>query len=174
MTLTATNQAANPATYTLGRGMELERDFAAPPDMLFQAWTEPEYLEWFFNPGFAAEPPSVDLRVGGQWRQLMIENPQKSYFTGGLYREIARPSRLVFNWGAVGGWPELDPADPDQSPRVTLTFRPLPGGARMKLRVDFPDQYTEERVDWWMNCGMVEGWNITIGRLEAALGRLSK
>lgn len=154
------------ATYALGRGIDLQRVFNAPPDVVFEAWTDPEALDWFFNPGVAVDhPTTVDLRVGGQWRQQMAETPEKKYFTGGLYREIAPSTKLSFNWGAVGGWPELDLADPDASPLVIINFKPNGTQTMMDFRVLFPDQYTDERVDWWMNCGMIAGWNMTIDRL---------
>lgn len=159
------------ATYALGRGMTLQRVFNAPPEVVFEAWTDPASLDWFFNPGEPVDhPTTVDLRVGGQWRQQMVETQERKYFTGGLYREIVPGKKLVFNWGAVGGWPELDLDDPDASPLVIIRFSPRGAQTVMDFRVLLPDQYTEERTDWWMNCGMVEGWNITIDRLVGQLG----
>ncbi len=154
------------ATYALGRGLTLQRTFNAPPAVVFDAWTDPALLEWFFNPGQVTEiPVEVDLRVGGQWRQQMVETPERKYMTGGMYREIVPGEKLVFSWGAVGGWPELDLGDPDASPLVTIRLSPRGGQTVMDFHVQLPDQYTEERTDWWMNCGMVEGWNMTIDRL---------
>ena len=54
------------ATYNLERGFTLTRMLDAPPDVVWQAWTEPQYLDWFFNPDTTpTRPTSVDLRVGG-------------------------------------------------------------------------------------------------------------
>jgi uncharacterized protein YndB with AHSA1/START domain len=158
------------ATYALGRGISLERTFDAPPDVVFDCWTKPELLTWFFNPGYEPEqPPMVDLRIGGQWRQQMIENPEKVYYTGGVYREIEPSRRLAFYWGAVGGWPALDLEAPEASPLVTFRLAPLGRRTFMDFRVHLPDQYTEQTVDWWMNCGMQAGWNGTIDRLTTQL-----
>lgn len=153
------------ASYANHRTFRLERVFEAPPDLVYAAWTRPELLDWFFNPDNRTEAPvTVDLRVGGQWRQEMVISPTNRYFTGGLYREIVPNRRLVFNWGAVGGWPALDPDRPDDVPRVTLTFS---GRERtvLTLLVEFPDGMSAETVDWWMTCGMQEGWAMTIDRL---------
>ena len=58
------------ATYDCYRDLALTRMLDAPPDVVFEAWTDPAYLHWFFNPGFTPEvPTTVDLRVGGQWMQ---------------------------------------------------------------------------------------------------------
>jgi hypothetical protein len=35
---------------------------------------------------------------------------------------------LVFAWGAVDGWPELDPARLDDNPLVTVTLAPAGEG----------------------------------------------
>ena len=156
------------ATYALARGITLQRIFNAPPDVVFAGWTDPAYLDWFFNPEHPVEhPTSVDLRVGGQWRQHMVVTQDHKYFTGGVYREIVPDKKLVFTWGAVGGWPEIDLAHLDDSPLVTVRFTPRGEQTVMDFHVQFPDHMTEERLDWWMNCGMVEGWNMTIDRLVA-------
>lgn len=156
------------ATYARDRGLTLQRTFAAPASVVFEAWTDPAYLDWYFNPDNPAETPvTVDLRVGGQWLLEMVEGPDKRYVTGGVYREIVPGRKLVFYWGAIGGWPELDLANLDDSPVVTIRLTPYGAQTLMDFHVQFPDQYTEDRVDWWMNCGMVAGWNMTIDRLVA-------
>ena len=54
------------ATYLQERGFTLTRMLDAPPEVVWQAWTEPKYLDWFFHPGMTpSKPTSVDLRVGG-------------------------------------------------------------------------------------------------------------
>jgi uncharacterized protein YndB with AHSA1/START domain len=155
-------------SYGKHQQFSMQRVFEAPPEMVFEAWTKPEYLDWFFNPDNPTDAPiTVDLRVGGQWRQEMVISPTERYFTGGLYREIVPNAKLVFAWGAEGGWPELDPARPDENPRVTLEFTPHGEQTVMDLLVQFPDHMTDEKVEWWMNCGMREGWDMTIDRLVA-------
>lgn len=154
------------ATYGLARGITLERVFDAPPDVVFEAWTNPVYLDWYFNPDNPTDQPvTVDLRVGGQWRQEMVISPDNRYFTGGVYREIVPGKKLVFYWGAVGGWPDLKLDNLEASPLVTMTLAPRGAQTLMDFRCQLPDQYTEDQVTWWMNCGMPEGWAMTIDRL---------
>jgi uncharacterized protein YndB with AHSA1/START domain len=157
-------------TYAKQRGFTLERTLAAPQELVFQAWTDPAQLGWFFNPEakHPEEPVEVDLRVGGAWRQRMIINDDLDYVTGGIYREISPSSRLVFLHGAIGGWPEIDPAHPDDGPVVTLDFAPAGNsGAEtaMTLRVDFPDHLSDDDVEQLVASGMRAGWGMTIDRL---------
>jgi uncharacterized protein YndB with AHSA1/START domain len=157
-------------TYNFDRGFTVKRTFDAPPDLVFQAWTDPDYLGWFFNPGIQHDVPvSVDLRVGGQWRQQMVESADKQYITGGVYREIARPGKLVFSWGAVGGWPAIDLDRLDEGPLVTILLNPAGQGTEMELKVQFADHLTEEAVRRWITSGMQEGWSITVDRLADQL-----
>ena len=156
------------ATYKLDRGFTVARTFDAPPDVVFEAWTVPDFLGWFFNPGVPIdEPTSVDLRVGGEWRQQMVETAEKQYFTGGIYREIVPHERLVFSWGARGGWPDLDPDKLDDAPLVTILLTPSGARTEMLFRLQLPDHLSEERTAEWMASGMRDGWSMTIDRLVA-------
>jgi len=156
------------ATYRLKRGFTLTRLLNAPPDVVFQAWTEPAYLGWFFNPTTIPDAPTtVDLRVGGQWRQHMKIDAERQYITGGIYREIVPNERLVFSFGAIGGWPAIDPDHLDDGPLVTIDLKPSSQGTEMVLRLQLPDHLSEERTREWLETGMLDGWGQTIDRLVA-------
>jgi uncharacterized protein YndB with AHSA1/START domain len=147
-------------TDAAGHSFTLRRLYDAPPDAVFQAWTDPGWLGWFFNPTMPVEGPiSVDLRVGGQWRQMMIVDETTRYVTGGVYREIVPGEKLVFSWGAVGGWPELELDRLEAAPLVTIRLVPRRGGTEMVFRVDLPPGFANSVPQ------MVEGWSQTIDRL---------
>ena len=146
--------------------LTLVRHFDAPPELVFRAWTEPEHLGWFFNPGMTPNgPPTVDLRVGGAWRQHMVVNAETEYMTGGIYREIVPGRKLVFAWGAVDGWPPLDPARLDEAPEATILFEPDGEGTRMTFRFVVPAEFAEALPRPLMEAG----WTMTIDRLVADL-----
>ncbi len=104
------------------RDFTLTRLIPAPRADVFAAWTQPEKLHWFSGtePGFDNEA-SVDLRPGGSWRVHLHEggDSTRDYYTDGVYREVVPGERLVFAWGAAGGWPEIDPDRLDEVPIVT-------------------------------------------------------
>jgi uncharacterized protein YndB with AHSA1/START domain len=156
------------------RGFTIVRRLEAPRELVFRAWTEPEHLVWFENPGHPPHhPTTVDLRVGGAWRLHMVENPDKHYMTGGVYREIVPPEKLVFSWGASDGWPEIDADRPDDGPIVTITLNEVDGATEMVFHVGFADHVTEERIRAWFNTGMRHGWNDTVDRLAPYLATLA-
>jgi uncharacterized protein YndB with AHSA1/START domain len=144
----------------------------SPPENVFRAWTDPDRLGWFYNPAqpVPEEPIELDLRVGGAWRQMMVIDEETSYFTGGVYREIVQNERLVFAWGATGGWPHLDLEDLDQSPQVTLRLKQTGSGTKMTLHVELPADLPDDGVpNWWpMFRG---GMKDTVDRLAAELSQ---
>ena len=148
------------------RGFTLTRTYPVPPETVFAAWTDPKQLGWFFNADMPVEQePEVDLRVGGAWRQQMVERPGKSYVTGGIYREIEPPRRLVFNFGAVGGWPDLT-AGLHDALLVTLLFNPVPGGTEMVCHLEVPAHVSDAKAKEWFDLGIEGGWTQTVDRLR--------
>ena len=143
----------------------------APRTDVFRAWTDPEHLQWFYNPAqpIPDDPIELDLRVGGVWRQRMVISEKTDYVTGGVYREIVRDEKLVFNWGAAGGWPELDAERLEESPLVTVTLTEVGGQTEMSLRVDLPEGLAPDQVHAWWATGVRDGWRDTVDRLAAAL-----
>lgn len=158
------------ASNAVERVFTLRRILNAPRDLVFQAWTDPAQLQWFFNSSMPlpSEPIEVDLRVGGAWRVKMVINENLQYFTGGIYREIVPGEKLVFTWGAVDGWPDIDLDHPEDCPVVTLTLNEL--GQRgekteMIFHVALSEHMSDQQVREWLATGMRDGWSETIGRL---------
>ncbi|HEV8190304.1 MAG TPA: SRPBCC domain-containing protein, partial [Ktedonobacterales bacterium] len=143
------------ATNKLERGCTLTRILDAPRDVVFQAWTEPEHLQWFFNNERPTPPDPivVELRVGDAWRLKMVINDNLQYFTGGIYREIVPGEKLVFTWGAAAGWPEIDQDHPDDGPVVTVTLNELGESGEkteMIFQLALPDHMPDGRVHEWL------------------------
>jgi uncharacterized protein YndB with AHSA1/START domain len=147
----------------------------APPEDVFRAWTDPDHLDWFYNDAFPvpAEPIELELRVGGVWRQHMVIDAGTGYVTGGVYREIVPNEKLVFSWGAPGGWPELDPERLDESPLVTVTLAETRGRTQMTVHVELPATLAGTGMpEGWFG-HIRQGWRDTVDRLAAALAATS-
>jgi len=146
----------------------------ATPTEVFRAWTDPEQLEWFYNDAqpIPDEPIELDLRIGGVWRQRMVIDEETAYTTGGVYREIVPDEKLVFSWGATGGWPELDPEQLDESPLVTVALSEVDGRTQMTLCMELPASLSREQVEAWWATGARDGWRMTVDRLATRFGAL--
>lgn len=80
------------------RAIVMTRVFDAPRDLVFDAFTKPEFIQrWLLGPGaWTMSVCNVDLRVGGAYRYVLRRDSDGTEMGwGGVYREIARPERLV-------------------------------------------------------------------------------
>jgi uncharacterized protein YndB with AHSA1/START domain len=80
------------------RVLRLEREFRAPPERVFAAFTDPKLLaQWWGPEGMTCPVCEIDLRVGGRYRTCM-RGDSGDHWLSGVYREIVPPRRLVFTW----------------------------------------------------------------------------
>jgi uncharacterized protein YndB with AHSA1/START domain len=80
-----------------GEEFVISREFDAPRDLVFAAWTEPERLaQWWGPKGFKLNVAKVDLRPGGVFHYGMTAPDGSTMWGKFTYREIAPPERLVF------------------------------------------------------------------------------
>jgi len=76
----------------------MTRVFDAPRHLVFDAHTKPELVKrWLLGPpGWTMPVCEIDLRVGGTYRYVWkSEKDGTTMGMGGVYREIARPERIV-------------------------------------------------------------------------------
>jgi uncharacterized protein YndB with AHSA1/START domain len=111
------------------REFTINRELAAPRELVFRAWTDPEHLTRWYGPRGCTTPLesiSADVRPGGTWRATMVVDATGQEFpTGGFYLEVRAPERLVFSWREPGGEAEsvitVDLADLGDG-RTAMTF----------------------------------------------------
>jgi uncharacterized protein YndB with AHSA1/START domain len=79
------------------REIAMTRVFDAPRERVFEAWTKPDLIKrWLgaFN-DWTMPVCEVDPRVGGAYRFVWRGPDGRDMGMGGIYREVARPERLV-------------------------------------------------------------------------------
>lgn len=140
------------------------REFNAPRELVWAAFTEPEHLpHWMLGPeGWTMPVCEVDLRPGGRWRFVWRRSDGTEMEMDGEYREVEPPERLVNTerWG--GDWPET---------LNTQVFTEEDGRTTVACTVLYP---SKEARDAAMGTGMKDGWAVSYDRLEgylAAVGR---
>ena len=127
-----TNLEIDRGTHTI----RLTRVFEASRAEVFEAWTKPEHVVWWWDAaGERLTTCEIDLRPGGNFRFVTQGHPELPFF--GSYSEITPPDRLVFEaLGATG--------------RVVL--RDVAGKTQMTVEIecrsaDHLDQYLKMGVD---------------------------
>ncbi len=80
--------------------VKIQREFDAPIDLVWSMWTDPEmFKQWYGPMGMSVPTAEMDVAVGGA-RKICMEmtSPERTmsmWFTG-VYKEVNRPSRLVY------------------------------------------------------------------------------
>ena len=88
----------------LGREFVIKREFAAPRERVFQAWTDPRQLaQWWGPEGFTNPVCEWDVQPGGKIHDVMRAPNGMEHPMGGEFREIVPPERLVLVCGALDG-----------------------------------------------------------------------
>lgn len=154
-------------TATPMKQLVIERIITAPPERVFDAFTDPEQLmNWWWPTGFTCPAAEVDLRVGGRYR-LAMEWPtsfpvesQFSHYMAGEYYEIDRPRRLVMSGRAVNDeYGELF------ATLIELTLETHGGGTALTIQQSYFEPLPPaEAMD-----GAEQGWSQQLDKLERLL-----
>jgi uncharacterized protein YndB with AHSA1/START domain len=136
--------------------VDLKRLINAPRERVFAAWTTPdEILKWFGpDDGCQLLSVRVDLRVGGEYCiRVNSKACGEATEVSGIYRQVERPSRLVYTWG----WSDsrLDVGET----LVTVDFVDVKGDTEVHLRHEgFPTTEHRDNHNY--------GWSASLEKLE--------
>ena len=75
--------------------INVRRFFKAPPELVYKALTEPEYLRRWWGPRqLEITECEADLRVGGSWRVVYRAPDGTEFVFGGTFLELDPPRKL--------------------------------------------------------------------------------
>lgn len=147
------------------RTVVIERVFAAPRDLVFEAWTDPvRVAQWWGPEGFANPVCEMDVRPGGALRIVMRAPDGAEYPMKGVFREIVRPERLVFTNIAVD-----EEGDPLIDGCTTVTFAEYGGKTKLTLETSAISLVARAVA---MLEGMEAGWTQSLDRLGEYLKKV--
>jgi uncharacterized protein YndB with AHSA1/START domain len=134
----------------------ITREFDAPSELVFKAWTTPELVKrWWSGQRGAVTSAEIDLRVGGMWRYVMDATGGFEVAFHGEYREIV-PNELIVTTEVFEGMPDAQAVD-------TITFAEVDGRTTLTMLV----QHTsKEDRDGHINSGMEGGMQESMDALE--------
>jgi uncharacterized protein (TIGR02246 family) len=108
----------------------MEHVFAAPRELVFRNWVEPELLgAWFAPAGFDVTSCRFEARLGGRWRIEFSSPGGERYVEHGELLEMVEPERLVFSLtqedaaGHVGPRTVVTVSFVERGPETTIMFR---------------------------------------------------
>jgi len=141
----------------------LDREFNAPRDMVWKAWTDPELLARWYGPGVETVIHKFDLKPGGVWLNEMKWG-ENSMLSKMVFKEVTPTNQLVWDhysatdkeWNSV-----KNPKMPDWPDVLLTTVTFEAAGAKTNVRltqVPVGASEAENACFAQMMEGMSKGW----------------
>jgi len=142
--------------------IQIARQFDAPKELVYKAWTTPELVErwWHANRG-EVKSIEIDLRVGGSWRYVMETPDGLEVGFHGEYRELV-PNERIVSTEVYEGFPDGEAVD-------TLTLTEEDGRTTMTVLVQ---HQSKEHRDAHIESGMEDGMQDALDLLEQVAASL--
>lgn len=138
------------------------REFDAPRELLFRAFTEPDLLvQWLGPRKYKMTIDRYEVRDGGTWRYVHADDAGNEFGFHGVFHGTPSPERMVqtFEFEGAPGNVQMD----------TATF--TDEGGKTMLHMNSVFQSVEAR-DAMLQSGMEEGMNEGFDRLDELLAKL--
>lgn len=149
------------AIYSIDGDLYYERTFAASPERLWQAFTDPTQVPMWWGPrNTTTEVVEMDVRPGGKWRYVSHAPDRDDVEFYGEYLELDPPKTL--RWTFMF---DLQDVGPQGGPE-TMRFEPVEGGTRV---TSIGHMGSPEVIEMALATGMTKGAIETWDRLEALL-----
>jgi uncharacterized protein YndB with AHSA1/START domain len=85
--------------------IDITREFDAPRDLVFRAYTEPELLvQWLGPRKYTTTIDSWEPRDGGKWRYVQSDDDGNAYGFHGVFHGEQTPDRMLQTF-EFEGWP---------------------------------------------------------------------
>jgi uncharacterized protein YndB with AHSA1/START domain len=134
----------------------ITREFDAPRDLVYEAWTTPEHVRrWWTAKRGEVTICEIDLREGGEWRYVMVTPDGMEVGFHGEYREIV-PNERIVSTEVYEGFPDAEAVN-------TLTLTERDGRTTLEVLVQHK---TKEHRDGHINSGMEDGMQDAFDLLE--------
>jgi uncharacterized protein YndB with AHSA1/START domain len=139
------------------------REYDAPPEKVFKAWTDPALVtQWWGPEGVFTPICEVDARPGGFIHIVMEAGETMGEYKGtqwpmeGKFEEIEEPSKIVFTSNAVNEGKDFF------QHRTTVTFDEKDGKTKMTVHVAVTKMLPGSE---FAVAGMEQGWNSQFDKL---------
>jgi uncharacterized protein YndB with AHSA1/START domain len=140
----------------------VKRRFAAPPEAVYRAHTDPELIrQWCLGPEGWTMPVCINQdKPGGKIRYEWSNGKGGGFFLTGEILELDPPHRIVHV-------ERMHMPDPTPDNHVVTTFVADGAGTLMTMRMSLPDATIRKGM---LATGMARGMEASYARLEGILG----
>jgi uncharacterized protein YndB with AHSA1/START domain len=168
-----------PVNTTAIRPFTISRVFAAPRELVWQAWTERQRLmRWFGPKGFTMPAAKLDFRPGGMFHYCLCGPDGNEMWGKSVYREIVALERIIWmnSFSDEDGGLTRHPLAPTWPLEMlsTATFVETDGQTKINFAWLPLNPTDEERQTFdYAYDGMAHGWSGTFERLDEYLAKLA-
>jgi uncharacterized protein YndB with AHSA1/START domain len=143
------------------RYIVFKRRFAAPPEAVYRAHTEPELVQkWLLGPEGWTMPVCIcEARPNGKIRYEWVNSKGNAFHLTGEFLELQPYSKIVHV-------ERMHLPDPTPDSRVETTFEPDGAGTLMTMRLTIADAETRKQM---LATGMAQGMEASYVRLESLM-----
>lgn len=132
--------------------LTLKRRLKAPPEKVYEAWTNPsQMMRWWGGNNEATRTAETDLRVGGRFHVGFKGDTGEQHDVSGVYKEVVPNRKLVFSWA----WRTT----PERKSQVTIDIKPDTDGSILTLT---HEQFFNEKA----RDDHSRGWSAGLDQLE--------
>jgi uncharacterized protein YndB with AHSA1/START domain len=156
--------------------MVITRVFDAPRELVWRAWTDPQYvMQWWGPKGFTSPVCKIDFRVGGKFLCCMRTPDGQDFWNVGEYHEIVPLEKIVSSMYFSDA--EGNKVEPEH---YGIEHEAIEGAYDVTTFEDFGDGQTKltftgnEPMEDAINSGQLEGWKQILDKVAAVIAELSK
>ncbi len=137
------------------------REFDAPRELVFDAWTKSEHLaQWWGPNGFTLTTAPMEAAAGVSWKFTMHGPDGTDFPNKIIFEEVVKPERLVYKQSDDGGTIGI-------SFEVTILFEVVENKTQLTMNMVFESAEDLQKVA--REFGAIEGAEQHLNRLKQYL-----
>jgi uncharacterized protein YndB with AHSA1/START domain len=147
------------------KAINVEREFAAPVENVWAAWTQRELLDqWWAPKPWKAKTKTQDFREGGHWLYAMIGPDGSEHWSRADYKTIVP----LKSYSGKDGFCDANGNVNTELPRSlwTVQFKPVGASTHVSIEVQYD---TLEELEQIISMGFKEGFTAGLENLDLLL-----
>lgn len=143
----------------------LEREIDIAPELVWEAWTQPEHLKhWFCPRPWQTVDCRIDLRPGGEFYTVMRSPDGKDFPNVGCYLEVVKNRKLIWTAALKPGYRPMTKAENGAGLMFSagLLLEPTPTGTKYTAIAIHGEPESKKQHE---DMGFHEGWSTVLDQL---------
>lgn len=145
--------------------INVKREFAAPVNLVWDAWTKSEILDkWWAPKPWKAKTKTMDFREGGRWLYAMVGPDGTETWCKADYNLVN--AKNAFGWSDAFCDADGNVSNGFPSAEWKVAFREADGSTMVNIVISHE---TKESMDKYLEMGFREGFVAALENLDAVL-----